>query len=534
MRIQRRWTRCDAAALGVACTLLLVTACSSGGGDDGPSREERILEIVAAAGKVVPLGANSDEISASDTADEGDYRVTYEQHDAIRNLENVVYLGLNDDLIWPGALVKGTHAHDFVFEPISVARGPLTLSVSLEGSGSNVPLSITVADPRLSTVRQGISSLVASQLGAGTTVPARVDYRQEAVSNVSHLNMALGADVSYGGGSIASRFDWTSTTKQTKVLAKYTQIYYTVDLDTPTSPLAFFGDEASTGDVAAAMPPGSLPLYVASVGYGMMAIMCIETDFTAEEMRLALDAAYSGAFDAEVRFGYRARDVLERSNITIIVYGGGTKGLSEIETGFAGFQKVIHASQEYGADTPGVPIVYKFRHVADNTLGLVSLTSQYTIVRPVQIRQRVTVHVERFVCEVSDDEGAGNHVDINKMGAWTTGWQGTPLVAVPPGEQAIFWYEGTDINMPPGYDFPVGQEVTVTFDTEHHSLADARLSLRAYANDYDPASADEWDDRTLSLTGRQLFENGGRHDVMLYSPDFRFRVTFVLTDGTLP
>jgi thiol-activated cytolysin len=535
MGVRRRW-KGEASAIGLACAVFVGMGCGGGGeSGGGPSREEQILATVAAAGKVVPLGQDADNITASDTVEEGDYRVTYEQHDAIRNLENVVYLGLNDDLIWPGALVKGTHAHDFVFEPIAVARGPITLSVSLEGSGSGVPLSVKVDDPKLSTVRQGISGLVAAQLGAGVTVPARVDYRQEQVANESHLNIAVGADVKYGAGSISSRFDWSSTTKQTKVLAKYTQIYYTVDMDTPTSPLQFFGAVASPADVATAMPPGSLPLYVASVGYGMMAIMCIETDFTAEEMRLALDAAYSGGVDVEVRFGYTAQDVLQKSNITIIVYGGGTKGLSEIETGFEGFLKVIHASQNYGADTPGVPIVYKFRHVRDNTLGLVSMTSQYTLVRPLQIKQRIRVLVERFVCEMADDEGLDNTVDITRMMAWTTAWQGSPLARVPPGEQQIYRYEGAAIEMDAGSVHTAGQEVVVAFDTATYDFADARLDLRAFAEDDDGIwSGNERDDRTLSLTGRQIFENAGRHNVMLYSPDFRFRVEFVLSDGTLP
>jgi hypothetical protein len=537
MSIRQRW-RGEASVIGLACAVLAWTGCGGGGGgggDSGPTREEQILATVSAAGKVVPLGPDADRITASDTAEEGDYRVTYEQHDAIQNLENVVYLGLNDDLVWPGALVKGTHAHDFVFEPISVARGPITLSVSLEGAGSGAPLSVKIDDPKLSTVRQGISTLVAAHLGTGTTVPARVDYRQEQVANESHLNMAVGADVKYGAGSISSRFDWSSETKQTKVLAKYTQIYYTVDMDTPTSALQFFGAAASPADVATAMPIGSLPLYVASVGYGMMAVMCIETDFTAEEMRLALDAAYSGGVDVEVRFGYTAKQVLERSNITIIVYGGGTKGLSDIETGYEGFLKVIHASQNYGPDTPGVPIVYKFRHVRDNTLGLVSLTSQYTLVRPLQIKQRIRVLVDRFVCEMADDEGLDNTVDMDRLQAWTTGYEGSPLAPIPPGEQLIYRYAGAGIPMDPGSFHDAKQEVVVTFDTQQNNFADARLVLRAFARDDDGGWSDaEYDDRTLSLTGRQIFENAGRHNVMLYSADFRFRVEFVLSDGTLP
>ena len=535
MTILRIRKCCELAAVTLAAAAFLVAGCGGGGGDGGPTREQQILAAVAKAGKVVPVGPNSNQVTATETLVEGDFKNTYEKHDAVKNMENVVYFGLNDDLIWPGALVKGTRAHDFVFEPISVPRGPITLSASLEGSGSSGPLSARVDDPKLSTVRQGIADLLRGAITAGTTIPARVDYDEERVSNASHMSMFLGADVSYGGASLSSLFDWQVTTERNRVLVKYTQIYYTVDLDTPTGPLSFFAAGVSAADAAAAMPPGSMPLYVASVGYGMMAIMAIETDFTEEEMGLAMDAAYSGTVDAQIRFGYTAKDILQRSTIKIKVYGGSTKGLGDIETAYDGFLKVIRASQQYGADTPGVPIFYKFRHVADNTLALVSLTSQYTVVRPLQIAQRVIVRAERFVCEMSDDEGVANNVDMNKFGVWTTAYQGNPLMAIPPGQQAIYWYQGTDINMPVGSIHTVGQEVAVTFDTEQYDLADARLDLRAYANDFDPwPGADEWDDRTLSISGRQFFESGGKHDVYLYSADFRFRVEFTLADGTRP
>ena len=96
--------------------------------------EAAIEEIVSEAGRVVPLSEEKDEIISSETEDEGDFRYTYEKHDVVDNIDSVVYLGLNDDVIWPGCLVEGTHAHDFVYVPISIDRAPVTLSVSLEGS----------------------------------------------------------------------------------------------------------------------------------------------------------------------------------------------------------------------------------------------------------------------------------------------------------------------------------------------------------------------------------------------------------------
>jgi thiol-activated cytolysin len=284
------------AVLGLAC-----------GDDVTDAEDETFEEVLAAAGRVEVLAPASHTITQDSTVDEGDYRVTYEKHDVVDNIESVVYLGLNDDIVWPGNLVKGDRAHDFVYEPIAVPRGPITLSLSLETATTGPAITRAVTDPRLSTVRQGISDLLRDAMTAGTTVPARVEFMYQQVFNESHLDLAVGADISYGGGSLDTRFDWNSTSKKTKIVAKYRQVYFTVDMDTPASLEAFFAPNTGVDVVAAAMPAGSRPIYVAGVSYGMMALMFIESDFTEEQMKAAINGAYSGVVDVKLSFGYTAR-----------------------------------------------------------------------------------------------------------------------------------------------------------------------------------------------------------------------------------
>ena len=174
------------------------------------TREEvaAIEEIADDAGKVVPLAEEKDEIIDSTTEDKGDFRYTYEKHDVVDNIDSVVYLGLNDDVIWPGSLVEGAHAHDFVYVPISVERAPVTLSISLEGSpATGGSLVQTVEDPKLSNIRQGISDLLKDAITEDTHVPARVDFNYKQVYNESQMNLFVGADVSYGAGSLDTRFN---------------------------------------------------------------------------------------------------------------------------------------------------------------------------------------------------------------------------------------------------------------------------------------------------------------------------------------
>jgi len=505
-------------------------------------REAAVEAILADAGKVVPLGIEKDDITQIDTTVEGNYRYINEKHDVVDNIESIAYLGLNDDVIWPGSLVKGDRAHDFVYEPISFPRAPITLSISLESSQSGNSITKTVDDPKLSTVRQGMADLLKTAVVPGTMVPARAEFSYQQVFNQTQMNLAVGAKLSYGGGSLAANFDWSSTTRKTKMLAKYKQIYYTIDIDPPTHPAAFISPTASISDIQGAFPTGSMPLYVAGVSYGIMAYMCIETNFSAETMNLAIDAAYKGALSTSVHFGYTAAQVLSDASIKVIVYGGSTKGLDSLQTGLAGFMNVISTSKDFDANSPGVPLVYKFRHLSDNTLALVTLTSQYTLTRPIQLIQRVKVTLNRFRCtKISDGWGEpfgdlSNRPEVDRLYFGYNVYNRTdnnhnPGAQINPGPYssipgygnatAIYWYTDGGNGWQPnvGNTKDVGQSFYVDFDTEHYDFTLARLDLAGYARDWDEASADEHSYGSKAIYGGEFLLNGGIHTLLIDGSD---------------
>ena len=98
------------------------------------------------------------------------------------------------------------------------------------------------------------------------------------------MSAFLSADVSYGIYDLSTKFNWHSTTKKNKIIAKFRQIYFTVNVDTPAHPSDFFSPSMSLENVEALLPAGSAPVYVGSVSYGVMALMFIETDFSEEEI----------------------------------------------------------------------------------------------------------------------------------------------------------------------------------------------------------------------------------------------------------
>ena len=425
--------------IGSMGIILIMTRCQK----DYVLTEDDLMDILINAQKVVPLASEKNQITESSSKDSTNgYRYTYEKHDVVDNIESIAYLGLNDDIIWPGNLVKGDRAHDFVYEPISVDRAPVTLSISIESSSTGASIVQEVADPKLSTVRQGISDLLKKAITSDTKVPAKVEFSYEQIFSRSQMNLFVSADVSYGGGDLSAQFNWDQVSSKTRIMAKYRQIYYSIDVDVPQTPLDFFDPSLTPKQLSAAMGPGSCPLYVAGVSYGLMAIMCIESSYSYDQMKLALDASYSGTVDVDLGFGLTAQEVMASSSIKIIVYGGSTAGLSDIETGFSGFMKVVEASKDFTKDSPGVPLVYKFRHLIDNTLALVTLTSQYTLVIPLKIKQIVNVKVLNFVCTMADDEGLDNTVDIDRYYVYANAFNRTgstdPGIQFNPLDQQVY------------------------------------------------------------------------------------------------
>lgn len=504
------------------------------------SEEKSIIrDMVSEAGKVIPLSAEKDEIVSSENKDEGDFRYTYEKHDVVDNIDNVVYLGLNDDVIWPGSLVEGNKAHDFVYVPISVDRAPVTLSVSLEGSpATGESITHVVNDPKLSSIRQGISDILKDAITGDTRVPAKIDFKYAQVYSESQMNLFVGANVKYGAGSMDSKFNWNSTTKRNKIIASYKQIYYSIDIDTPKSPADILAPTMPVNEIEAAFPAGSMPLYVSSVSYGMMAYVFIETDYSFEEMKWALDAAYDGIVSGSVSLDISTKEILQNSSIQTVVYGGSTAGLEELETGYNGFLNVIKASKDFNSSSPGVPLVYRFRHLGDNTLALITLTSQYTLVKPLRLQQRVRVTVNRFVCTLSDDEGAGNDADMDRFSVWATAYNRwneneTGSMIGTENQPVFIWSTSGEWTVGQGGVFDASKykpnSLDITFDTEHYDFNKARLKLKAYAREYDTTSGNEAATIYWEITGEHFLDNGGKHTFALSDhEDFGFDVQITI------
>jgi hypothetical protein len=277
----------------------------------------------------------------------------------------------------------------------------------------------------------------------------------------------------------------------------------------------------------AAMPPGSMPLEVSEVTYGMTAMIFIESTASTEDMAATLNAAYNGLVDAKINSKFTSKQILQNSQIKIKVYGGSTSGLSGIFGGYDGFMQIIKASTTYGPDSAGVPISYKLMNVVDRSMAQIAFTANYSIRRPIRVKQGVRITVNRYVVDYSDDEGANNDVDMNKFGVWAHAWEGNGVQIA--NTQPIDIWEGGPRTMAGGEaQGPGGQGwyiITFTGDT----FLTAKLQLISYARDYDNTGADEQAWGEIILLGSQFLENGGKQVIRMSSDDFQVHTEITIT-----
>ena len=137
------------------------------------------------------------------------------------------------------------------------------------------------------------------QSSSATTGIVIVMATQGLISLEAGIALALGASVSWLGGvaNISTSFDFNREEIKSRYIVKYTQGYYTVDVDQPAEPTDFLTEEVSLHDVRRQVTRQNPPLYVSSITYGRMLIFTFESEYSALELGAALDFVYRGGVD---------------------------------------------------------------------------------------------------------------------------------------------------------------------------------------------------------------------------------------------
>jgi thiol-activated cytolysin len=430
---------------------------------------------------------------------DGDYSCTTENLNETRQFDRIVAYAANSDSLWPGALVSADSVTTGLFTQVVLPRAPSTFSVSLENLGGTKKA--TLADPSLSTFRDALSGILDAEVTGST--PANIYSEIEEVHSEEQLNMALNVKASWalGVASLKTSFNFANSEVRSRYLVKYTQAYYTVDLDAPQSASSMFSPDVTLADVQAKMDESHPPAYVTSVTYGRMVLFTFESQYSSTELGAALNFAYSGGVDVKGDVSVTYKDIISQSKITAYILGGDAGSAVQTIDSYDKLMDFIKDGGNYSKQSPGAPIAYKLAYLKDNSPARMSMTTDYDVKDCVRVSQQIKVTLNSITCVACSD-------------AFDSTLEVYGVITAQGADAQTLWTKtsGSNVSINNGQTYgskaaPLGEAVL-----EVNPQPGNAINLQAHLYDHDPISDDDIGNETVSAA----YETGWRRDVTVH------------------
>ena len=241
----------------------------------------------------------ADQTALDSTGAPVTYKITTTKYKAAATYDTNVLLNPSTDVIYPGSVLLGESIDDGSYtEIVSGTKRPVTISFDLSGvkdSSGNAGVVSGSIVPSLSSYR-GLKNKILAQ-----SVPKQTStYSMEKteIHSEEEMNLKVNAGASFSGGiyeaSIKAGFSYDKSNTTNKLMIKFMQTFYTVDVDQGSG--TFLYDDF---DVSAFH--GYRPVYVSSIAYGRLAYLTIESTQSITDIEANLDAAFkAGGTSADV------------------------------------------------------------------------------------------------------------------------------------------------------------------------------------------------------------------------------------------
>jgi len=402
--------------------LLLLAACTPSEPPSVEDSDHPIDQLFVPLGPLPSEPSRRTEGEPSAPSRSGDYTCVDTPIDEVRQYDELLGQLAIGDALWPGSMLRGDSVAGSRLTPIVLPRAPLTFSVSLESLGGGAR-SATLDAPSLSAYRDALGQILAQQITGST--PARISAQVDEVSSEEQLAVALGASVDAPiVAKVKAGFNFNDSTKRSRFVVKFFQLYYTVDLDPPGLPHEFFAPGVTAADVAPMIGPDNPPVYVSSIGYGRQVMFTFESELAKSELGAALSFVYHGGADVSGDVSLTHQEVLGHTHTTAFILGGdaGEAAAASIG-GYEQLKTFIAKGGNYSKDSPGAAIAYKLAYVRDHQPVRVSYASMYQQRTCSRVTQKLHVVLEKLTVDDSGSDGGGN---LEVFGTVSTYGSGSP------------------------------------------------------------------------------------------------------------
>jgi len=392
--------------------MTVLTACADPAPEVGAQAPDATEEVDQSALRdfivglsAVPLAPEADPeqteaAEATELADDTLQKCVYRRYQGTAHFESLVSFDPNADTLWPGAVVQSEGLEHGLLAPIGLSRRPgiITLTGAAVDDDGAAPSSVSreLEVPTLASVQTAIADMLQD---ADVTFAAKASYVAEQAHSLQEAALKAGVSADWMTGSVKSSFSGDWNTERSTFVVRFVQSYFTSSFAAPDAPEKVFGPDVTVDEARLYMGDGNPPGYVSSVTYGRMLFVKIESDREASELKAAIDAVFSlGTVDASASLSTDVKKVMEESTVTVFALGGDPNDAVEIMTSSEDRAERLRDyfidGAQYSPDSPGVPISYTVRRLADNETTVVASTLDYEIPDCSAAPQTVSIHLD--------------------------------------------------------------------------------------------------------------------------------------------
>lgn len=283
--------------------------------------------------------------------------------------DDVVIFNSDPQVFWPGALIQGDSYANGSPKLIPLpGRAPLNISISGLFADASSAFDVT---PTQSAVNDAVGGLLSSALQDGTPSTQQVSYRQREAYSFEQAALSLGFSARYLGAKVKGGLSYNTTSEQNTVVANATIRTFTISVDPPSTPSAFFDgldpDDLEEQVALGRLSEDNLPVYVASVTYGQIMMFSATSSESMTQLKAALSASFnsfSGGASASLRA--EQQSLLQESSIQVVTLGGSAEGVAGLIQGGAPAEFFKGAT----VVTSSVPIAYTLKDLHGNVVKL--------------------------------------------------------------------------------------------------------------------------------------------------------------------
>ena len=307
-------------------------------------------------------------------------------HNAIDELS---LYDVNSDSLWVGNLVQTADVANGVLNSIYAKRAPMRISI--QGRARHVDGSL------LSSAGEDLPSPSASSyedarqkfVGSGFEPMGKFKCSVDSVRSEQEAKFALNLNANWSmGAKLSTSVRHMSANSGKTLIVNCTQVYYTVNLDTPVSPESVFDTAQDIESLKATSDPVTNPIgYISSVNYGKRVIVLLKSEQSADQLQAELDGQMRGL---KLNTAVEIKNAIATGKVQVLTEGGTPEDISSIlgitpETAIQVTQKIFSPSEanqgvrEDRFATYAIPLSYKVNFLSNNKTMKLGIVGDYSI-----------------------------------------------------------------------------------------------------------------------------------------------------------